>query len=172
MILNQLIPDTKAEKHTIRNSIILVGVLIFLDHLTKYLIVSKMVLKQKIPIIPGLFDLTYITNKGAAWGILSGYGWVLFAVSILVLGATIYYFRTLAEGWPERYYALGAIISGIIGNAIDRVYRHSVVDFLDFYIGKHHWPAFNIADSAITVGVTIYIISTIFRPYDNDEDKE
>jgi signal peptidase II len=118
-----------------------------------------------IKIVPGLFNLTHVNNPGAAWGILAGYGWLLLAVSVLVLCGVVFYMRKLTEGWAERYFALGMIASGIIGNSIDRVWRGEVVDFLDFYYDSMgHWPSFNVADSAITAGVAIFIISSFFRP--------
>jgi len=128
------------------------------------LVLRHFQLGESVPIIPGFFNFTFVVNHGAAWGILAGKGWLLLSISFIVLGVILWKMRTLTEGWLERYYAMFMIISGILGNAIDRVWRKAVVDFLDCYIGQHHWPAFNIADSAITVGVTIYVISVFCRP--------
>ena len=83
---------------------------------------------------------------------------------MVFLVAIVLQIKRLTEGYPERYYAMGMIVSGIIGNSIDRIWRGAVVDFLDFHIAGHHWPAFNIADSAICVGVGIYLISSFKRP--------
>ena len=70
----------------------------------------------------------------------------------------------MTDGWPERIYAIALIVSGIVGNSIDRIFRREVVDFLQFLFGKYQYPSFNIADSCICVGVFIFILSTILRP--------
>lgn len=138
--------------------------MVVLDHITKLLVIENIKLHSEIPIIPGFFNLVYVQNTGAAWGMFNKYPWILLGISIVVFIAILYFFRYLAEGWQERYYALALIISGIIGNSLDRVFRKAVVDFLDFFIGSYRWPAFNVADSAITVGVAIMIISNLLRP--------
>lgn len=141
----------------------LAAFLVVLDQITKIVVVQYIPKHDAIQVIPGLFNLTYITNPGAAWGIMSGKGHLLLGISIAVLIMVIYFLRSLTEGCLERYFALFMIISGIIGNSIDRLWRQEVVDFLDFYISTHHWPSFNVADSSITIGVTIYIASSLFR---------
>lgn len=143
------------------------GVMFFfaaLDQWTKYLVVSKIPEHSSIKIIPGLFNLTYVNNPGAAWGILAGRGWILITISVVVFICIIFFLRILTEGWPERYFAFFLVLSGIIGNSVDRVGKGKVVDFLDFYVNNCHWPAFNVADSCITVGVVIFITSSVLRP--------
>ncbi len=152
------------EKHLINISVVMAVLLAILDQATKLLITCNFKLSERLPVIPGFFNLTYITNKGAAWGMFNGYGWLLLLVSILVMAVIIWRMRALTEGWKERYLALFMVISGIIGNSIDRFWRKEVVDFLDFQFGSYHWPSFNVADSAITVGVFIFIISILCRP--------
>lgn len=170
--MKRLVPNSKEEKKVLQQCLVIAGGLVILDHITKLLVIEKIPLYHSIPVIPNCFNLVYVTNKGAAWGMLSGYSWLLLTTSLVVFGLIIYFYRYLTEGWQERYYALAMIVSGIIGNSIDRVFRKAVVDFLDFYIGASHWPAFNVADSAITVGVTIMIISNLFRPQkDTASDK-
>lgn len=134
------------------------------DQLTKFLVVKNIVFGSRHAVIPHLFNLTYITNTGAAWGMLAGKSWLLLAISMSVLAVIVIFLGKLSEGWPERYYGLLLIASGIIGNSLDRVIRGEVVDFLQFYAGRFYWPSFNIADSCITVGVFLFIISSIFRP--------
>ena len=76
-----------------------------------------------------------------------------------------FFLRQICEGWTERYYALLLVLSGIIGNSFDRVFRGEVVDFLRFHIrNRYEWPSFNLADCAICVGVMLFIISMFFRP--------
>ena len=137
---------------------------LILDQLTKYWVVKEIPFAARHPVIPGFFNLTYVTNTGAAWGILSGRYWLLLLISALVFAAAIWFLRPLTEGWKERYFAIFLVMSGILGNSIDRIFRGAVVDFLQFYIGKYVWPSFNVADSCICVGVFIYILSTLIRP--------
>ena len=153
--------------------IILIALLLVIDQVTKALVVHYIHLGDKITIIPHLFYLTHVTNRGAAWGILQGYGWLLLLVALLASLLIIVKLRWLTEGWGERYFAVFIILSGIIGNSVDRIWRHEVIDFLDFIVWPVHgnhgwqlgsWPAFNVADSAICVGVGIYFISLLLRP--------
>lgn len=162
--MNSLEPKSDREKVVLRYCLIAIVLLVVLDHGTKLLVLHHISIGDTIPIIPGCFDLVSVRNTGAAWGMLSDYSWLLLVVSVVVLILVVVFFRSLAEGWPERYLALALVVSGVIGNCVDRVWRGAVVDFLDFYVGKHHWPAFNVADSAITVGVVLYSISCLFRP--------
>ena len=152
------------EKRIIWASAIIVGVLVLIDQITKCMIIDKFPQVGDSVVITSFFNINHVRNLGAAWGMFSGYGYVLLSFSVIVLIALIYFMRHLTEGWRERYIALSMVASGIIGNSIDRLWHHSVVDFLDFHINQHHWPSFNIADSAITVGVTIFIISSFLRP--------
>lgn len=138
--------------------------MILIDQVSKIAVEHYIARSQRIPVISGFFNLTFITNKGAAWGIMHGYGWLLLTIAIVVIIASFFFMRWLTEGWNERYYALFIIISGVIGNSIDRVWRGEVVDFLDFYALDWHWPAFNIADSAICIGVGLYFLSVFLRP--------
>lgn len=143
------------------------GIALFLlifDQITKLLVEQKMVLGESIPVIKGFFSLTYVTNKGAAWGMFHGYGLMLFAIGTVVIALSLCFLRKLCDGYRERYIAILTVISGVIGNSIDRVWRGEVVDFLDCYIQKYHWPAFNIADCAICIGIGIYTLSVLLRP--------
>lgn len=140
---------------------------IVLDQLTKLWVVSSFTLYESYPVIPGFFSLTYLTNTGAAFGILAGHPtwwrqafFVGVALVALVVIGFMYRSMRSESGWYTASLAL--IAGGAVGNLIDRVRLGSVVDFLDVYIGTHHWPAFNVADSAITVGVTIFLVMSIF----------
>ena len=156
-------PGSRAERITLIRCMTLTGGLIILDQVTKAMIENYLV--HPISVIPGFFDIVKVYNTGAAWGMFAGHRWPLLAISITFFFFAIFFARKLTEGWPERYYSLALVISGIFGNSIDRIWRDGkVVDFLDFYIFKHHWPAFNVADSAICIGVGIYMISSLKRP--------
>lgn len=128
------------------------------DQLTKWLVLRFVSELQPVPVINGCFRIVNWRNTGAAWGIFHDYNLVLAAVSVLTVLALYIFRHTFGIHRPASAVALGLISGGIIGNVIDRVRLGSVVDFLDFYVGLHHWPAFNVADSAICVGVVLYII--------------
>ena len=141
---------------------ILTGLILVIDQITKMIVENT--ITSPIKVIPGLFNLVFVKNTGAAWGILAGKSWLLLIISAVVFVLIVVFIRRIAEGWPERYYSMALIAGGIVGNSIDRIWRGSVVDFLDFHYGSYHWPAFNVADSAICVGVFIFIISSWIRP--------
>ncbi|WP_041607658.1 signal peptidase II [Halobacteroides halobius] len=127
-------------------------VTLVLDQLTKYLVVKNFTLYQSIPIIKDVFHLTYVQNRGAAFGILQNQVTFFIVISIVVIGLLIYFYHELPLDNFWNRFALGLALGGTIGNLIDRVRVGYVIDFLDFRI----WPVFNIADSAIVVGVSIF----------------
>jgi len=119
-----------------------------------------MALHQSIPVIEGLLNLTYIRNTGAAFGIFAGSAEIfrrpfLILVSVLASVFIVTLLRRLADSERGLVIALTFVLGGAIGNLIDRVFYGEVIDFLDVYWRDYHWPAFNIADSFITIGVTI-----------------
>jgi len=144
------------------------GAVLVLDQATKALVLKHLPLGDSIPVIPGFFDLTHVHNPGGAFGFLSGMsaeirGLLFVAVSLLAVGLILYFYwqtpvrqRLLAVG-------LSLIFGGAVGNLVDRIRFGIVVDFLDLYAGELHWPAFNIADSAITVGVLIFGYHILFH---------
>ena len=127
---------------------------IILDQLTKFLVIKSMQLNDSIPIIKSIFHLTYIQNTGAAFGVLKGLNIFLMIFSIAVIGIILYYYKKIPEKDRLAQALTALILGGLAGNLIDRVRLGYVVDFLDFRI----WPAFNVADSCITVGVIWLII--------------
>lgn len=157
-------PHSGPEQRIIVFSAIFAGLLLLVDQVTKVLVDHNFALGESILIVKNFFSFTYVTNKGAAWGILNGYGWLLLTIAFLVMLAIIFFMRYLTEGFNERYVALMMIISGITGNSIDRIWRGEVIDFLDLHIAGCHWPpVFNVADSAICVGVFIFFLSNLLR---------
>ena len=134
--------------------------IIVLDQLTKIIVDRTMPLHHSIPIVDGFFSLTYVRNTGAAFGIFAGSHEVfrlpfLIGVSILAIGFILVMLKRLRDDATGLVTALTFILGGAIGNLIDRVLHGEVIDFLDIYYSNYHWPAFNLADSFITVGVTI-----------------
>lgn len=147
------------QKHIIL--IIVASAVIILDQLTKAIITQYLYLHQSIEVVSGFFNITYIRNPGAAFGLFHDSGEVfrtifLIGVSIVALGAIFFVYRRVKANLPACI-ALSLIAGGAIGNLVDRIRFGEVTDFLDFYIGQYHWPAFNVADSAITIGVLLAI---------------
>jgi signal peptidase II len=140
--------------------------IITLDQLSKFIVQQKLDLGQIVPIIPSFFDLTYVLNPGAAFGFLSGASAAFrgpFFITISVLAVLfILYYRSRHRGMGVvPSVALALILGGALGNLIDRLRLGMVVDFLDFHYRSYHWPAFNLADSAITVGVALMVFEII-----------
>jgi len=163
-----IIPESKEEKNLLIWCTTLSGFILLSDQVTKALI--EKYLTKTIEVIPGFFSLVKVGNDGAAWGMFSGQRWLLLAISIIFFLGVIFFFRSLTEGWRERYFATALVLGGILGNSVDRIWRGGfVVDFLDFYVRGKHWPAFNVADSAICIGVGIFILSSWKRPEQKKE---
>lgn len=138
-------------------------VVIILDQLTKWWVLQTISRGEIIPVIPDFFNLTLTFNRGAAFGILSNVPdgtrqLVLAFTTVVALSAVLYFLRHDFKNHKLAQYSLALIFGGAIGNVIDRVRLGEVVDFLDVYWSTYHWPAFNVADSAICVGVVILIL--------------
>ncbi len=137
-----------------------------LDRLTKALVLGRMTLHQSIPVVDGFFALTYVRNTGAAFGIFAGHGAgfrvpMLLAVAALALGVLLWFVRTVPLERRAVIAACGGVLGGAIGNMIDRAAYGEVIDFLDLYVGTYHWPAFNVADAAITIGVIVLCLDAL-----------
>jgi len=144
----------------------IVATVVVLDQATKAWITHSFALYESVAVIPGFFNLTYLTNKGAAFGFLAGQNGAWRHLLFLVLGAVALVVIVIAWyrlRFAHRLYAISLpmIAGGALGNLIDRVRLGSVVDFLDVFVGSHHWPAFNVADSAICVGVGLFLLANI-----------
>ena len=147
-------------------------VIVALDQLTKLYIHSGFGLGESVPVINGIFHITYVRNTGAAFGIFARSHEAfrlpfLVLVSIIAIGFIIAMLRRLRDQETGLVTALAFILGGAIGNLIDRALHGEVIDFLDFYWSTYHWPAFNLADSFITVGVVITIFY-LMRAKDDD----
>jgi signal peptidase II len=140
----------------------LIIAVVSLDLWSKWAIKSSLRLYQSKPIIQDFFHLTYVTNDGMAFGLSFPGGKIFLLSLILLLTAFIIGFLWKErDGHPLAKYGLALILSGAIGNLVDRVINGSVVDFLDFMIGNFHWYIFNVADSAVTVGMALFIYHSI-----------
>lgn len=145
------------------NLFVIGGIVLFFDQLTKILVVSFLPLYSRVKIIPGFFDLVHVRNTGAAFSFLAGdfSTWrQLFFVTVSVVGILVifYVYRRLRSEEKWAKVALSLIFGGALGNLIDRLRLGEVIDFLDFYVGKYHWPAFNVADSAISIGAVMLFL--------------
>jgi signal peptidase II len=138
------------------------AVVIAFDQITKSAITTRFLMHESYPVINGLFNLVYVMNPGAAFGFLANapeiFRYIFFTgITILALVLILYY---LVKSKPQSLLlvcALTLIFAGAVGNLIDRLRFGAVVDFLDVYIGSAHWPAFNVADSAISIGAVLMI---------------
>ena len=152
--------------------LILVGgwalAVVLLDQLTKYLVLRDLPEFRSVPIIPGFFDLVNIRNRGAAFGFLNSPDiewqfWLFLGATLFAAGAIVSLARSARPTDTALLCGLGCVLGGAVGNLIDRLRFRAVVDFLDFYIGQWHWPAFNVADIAICCGATL-ICFYLLRP--------
>jgi signal peptidase II len=144
----------------VRSVLLLAGAIVVLDQITKAIVLERLPLGVPVPVIDGLLSLTLVLNPGLAFGLLGGvpsaWRWVVAALSLVALAVLARVaLRVVPDGgWAGRL-AIGLIFGGAVGNLIDRARFGAVVDFVDVYWRGWHWPAFNVADSAITVGVAL-----------------
>ena len=136
--------------------------LVFFDQLTKGLVVNKLELYESIKLLPFL-NFTFIVNYGFAFGFLNNPSLSQLAVSILILSIIIYFLYLLIKTQDYIFrFSLVLILSGALGNFLDRILRGYVIDFIDIFVSDYHWPAFNLADSWITIGFMILIFNILF----------
>ena len=135
------------------------------DQITKLIVMNTMQLGQVIPVIPPVLDLHYITNRGVAFGLFSRLGDLFAVVAIVIMSVIFWYYRSLRRRRLWLRTALGLQLGGALGNLLDRLRYGSVVDFVEFHIDaiNFHYPVFNVADSAIVVGVGILLATLLFQ---------
>ncbi len=148
--------------------LLLIAALVVADQVTKRLVAHWVELYGSVTVIPGFFNITHIHNTGAIFGAFSGAPGrgiltVLTAASLTALALVVYYFVKTPASDRRVKVALSLILAGALGNFIDRIFRGFVVDFLDFYVGRWHWPFFNVADSCITIGALLLIVFFVLR---------
>jgi len=152
----------------LKTAALLAASIIIPDQITKAVVQQKYVLWDTAPVIPGFFNLVHVLNKGAAFGFLNRPDtnwqiWFFVAVTIFAVGFIYYLLSTADHGDRFFIWGLGLVLGGALGNLIDRIRFGFVVDFLDFYVGPYHWPAFNVADIAISCGAFYVIISMYMK---------
>lgn len=152
--------------------LIIAIICVILDQITKYLIIENIPPYDGFNIISGLFNIVHVKNHGAAFGFLNDPStdwqfWFFFGVTVLVLSFIINLIRTSAYNLI-LFWGFALIVGGAIGNFIDRVRFRYVIDFLDFFIGKWHWPVFNVADMCICIGT--FIVAIVYY-YETKQEK-
>lgn len=152
------------------------SLVILLDLATKAWILSTMRIYDSFVVVEGFFSITHVRNPGAAFGFLAGapplFRQLFFlAVTAAAIALILHYLRSSRIGEPSLVSALALILAGAVGNLIDRIRFGEVVDFLDVYIGSRHWPAFNVADSAITVGAGLLMAILLRRRKERTDGK-
>ncbi|MEJ3739701.1 lipoprotein signal peptidase LspA [Bacillus tropicus] len=136
---------------------------IAIDQISKWLIVKNMELGTSIPIIDNVLYITSHRNRGAAWGILENKMWFFYIITVVFVVFIVFYMKKYVKTDKLLGISLGLILGGAIGNFIDRVFRQEVVDFIHVYIFSYNYPVFNIADSALCIGVVLIIIQTLLE---------
>ena len=147
-----------------------------LDQWTKQLVHARIPLARHVPVIQGFFDLVHVRNRGGAFGLFSSMdaslrGPVFLVLSIAAIVLVVGMIRKAPDDRWGLVTALSLVLGGAIGNLIDRIRLGEVIDFLDFYRGRYHWPAFNVADVAIVIGVGILMIDLIRHPDPDDRSR-
>ena len=138
------------------------AIIVIIDQITKEVTRSAMMLGESKPVIKNFFHFTYVTNDGMAFGLNFPGGIYFFtSVSLLMTIFLGWYFWQQKESDLTLRLSLALILAGAIGNLIDRMLFGTVVDFFDFMIGSYHWYIFNVADASVTVGMVLYIYSSI-----------
>ncbi len=136
------------------------------DAVAKELAAATFAGSASVPVVPGLFDLAYVENRGCAWGMFQGQVWPLAAFGLVALAALVWkrrdVFHSFGGGWRRAFGSVAECLlyAGIVGNLVDRVFRGYVIDFLDFHWGPHHFPCFNLADAYITVAAALIIVAS------------
>ncbi|MEK6654977.1 MAG: signal peptidase II [Thermodesulfobacteriota bacterium] len=152
------------------------ALVLLLDQLTKAWIISTLRIHESFAVIGGFFNITHVRNPGAAFGFLAGaspaFRYVFFlAVTVAAIALILRYLRTTRIEDLSLVFSLALVLAGAVGNLIDRVRFGEVVDFLDVYVGAHHWPAFNVADASITTGAAILMAILLRRRKERPEEK-
>jgi len=148
-----------------------VAVIVVADQIAKWLVRTRFLEGQSKEVIVGLFNLCHTRNSGVVFGLFQGIPWLFAALTVVAIVVLTMLVRSLGESAPRLHYATyGLIIGGATGNLIDRLRLGAVTDFLDFHIGRYHWPAFNVADSAVCVGVVLLLLTTVFATGKDQSD--
>jgi signal peptidase II len=145
------------------------GLVVFFDQVTKYIIKSSIPMYESIPVINGFFNIVFVENPGGAFGLFADHSvmvrkFVFLFMSSIIAVFVLWFYKKVCKDYYFLSYGIAMIFGGAVGNLIDRFrFEGKVVDFLDFYIKNYHWPAFNVADSAINIGMVILLYYILFN---------
>lgn len=143
----------------------LAAIVLLLDQASKWIILGLFAQPPLFVEVTGFFNLVLAYNYGVSFGILNTESawkpWALSALALVIVGILLFWLRREQQRWFSI--GVGLVIGGALGNVIDRLRLGAVVDFLDFHLGTWHWPAFNVADSAVVTGVVILLLDGLFR---------
>lgn len=142
--------------------------ILVIDQITKSVVAQSIAFGTNRSIIPGFFNLSHVRNRGAIFGFFSQSSnplvFVLLTLaSLAAFSLVIYYFIKVPDSERLLKITLSLILAGALGNLIDRIFKGYVIDFLDFYVGRYHWPSFNVADSCISVGAILLLFIYFFK---------
>jgi signal peptidase II len=139
---------------------------VVVDQWTKWLVEIHLTHHMAQPIVPGLLNLTYVRNTGVAFGLFAAHGvstsWLLTGLGLVALSAVSVYFGFASPHDRGLLVALALVVGGAVGNLIDRIASGAVTDFIDVYVVSHHWPSFNVADAAISIGIVLMAIDSLW----------
>jgi signal peptidase II len=146
----------------------IVVLVVLLDQITKMMVLRMIPEYERIVVIPGFFNLTHVHNPGGAFGFLAQNSavwrhWLFLGAAFFALGIILYFHHQTPKTLPWLAGALAMIFGGAVGNMVDRFRFGEVVDFLDVYIASYHWPTFNAADSAVSIGIGIFILHILLK---------
>ncbi len=159
-------PEARGNWRPVWPYLLLALVVVVLDQATKLAVLERFVLGERLPVIAGFFDLTLLFNRGAAFSFLAGHdGWQRWFFIAIAVAASGFILNLLLRHAQQRMFsgALALILGGAVGNVLDRLFYGQVVDFLLFHQGDWYFPAFNVADAAITVGAVLLILDELLR---------
>jgi len=156
------VPDAPTRKP--RFALLSLAVVV-LDQWSKWIVELHLPEGAAHPVVPGLLNLVHVRNTGVAFGLFSSdtgsTSWLLTVLGFAALGAVALYFWLTPGHDRLLLTALSLVAGGAVGNLLDRIAAGAVTDFVDVFVGTHHWPAFNVADSAITIGIALMVLETV-----------
>lgn len=156
-------PERDGTRTEVKRFLVLFAVvanLVLVDAVVKELAAGYLKDSAPVSVVPGVFNLAYVANRGCAWGLFQGQVWPLALFGLAALGFLVWKRRSV---FPASWLGAAAeplLYAGIIGNVIDRIFRGYVIDMFDFYWGAHHFPCFNVADSCISVSVALLLLAS------------
>ncbi len=150
------------------------SLVIFLDQASKIMVAASIKYCESVPVIDNFFHLVHVRNRGMTFGLFNSSDaryvfYLLVSATIIAIILLFLWFITLKGKDGKMVFGLSLVVGGAIGNLIDRLRVREVIDFLDFFVGEYHWPAFNLADSSITVGVFWILINLFFFSVQDDK---